>query len=120
MPFRGVVEKGGGYGRRLGFPTANIPLTDDSVSGIYAAKVRFGGGAMPAGRQEYNAAVYADTKRKLLEAHVLHFDDDVYGMEMEIELLKKMRDDKEFADEDEARAQIANDVREIEEWLRMR
>lgn len=113
MLFRGIVAKGGGYGRKLGFPTANIPFVDDSISGIYAAKVRFGGG-------EYTAAVYADQKRKLLEAHILHFNDDLYGMEIEIELLKKVRDDKEFADEAEAKATIADDVRAVEEYCRMR
>ena len=110
--YRGVVQKGGGYGRKLGFPTANIPLADNSISGIYAAKVRFGGG-------EYNAAVYADARRKLLEAHVLHFSDDLYGVEIEIELLKKMREDKEFADETEAKATIAADVQSVEEYHRM-
>ena len=110
--YRGVVEKGGGTGRTFGFPTANIALADGSVSGIYAGRVRFGGG-------EYNAAVYADVKRKLLEAHVLHFDDDLYGVEIEIELLKKIREDKQFADETEAKATIAEDVRLVEEYCRM-
>lgn len=112
MRFKGLVQKGGGYGRKLGFPTANIPLTDDSVTGIYAAKIRFGGG-------EYTAAVYADIQRMLLEAHVLHFNDDLYGMEVEIELVEKIRDDREFTGETEAQAAIADDVQKIEEYFRM-
>jgi FAD synthase len=112
MKFIDIVQKGGGYGRKLGFPTANIPLADDSISGIYAAKVRVGGG-------EYNAAVYADQTRKLLEAHLLHFNDNLYGMEIEIELVKKIREDRTFEDEADARAQIAADVRAVEEYYRM-
>lgn len=113
MRFDGIVQKGSGSGKKFGFPTANIPLTDHSLSGIYAAKAFFGGG-------EYYAAVYADAKRNLLEAHILHFNDDLYGMEIEIELLKKMRDDRTFASEADAKAAIAADVRAVEEYCRMR
>lgn len=112
MKFSGIVQEGSGSGRKFGFPTANIPLDDAEVSGIYAGKVRVGGG-------EYNAAVYADTKRKLLEAHLLHFNDDLYGMEIEIELVKKIRDGMVFANEEDARERIAEDVRMVEEWSRM-
>lgn len=111
MRFSGVVQKGSGTGESLGFPTANIPLTDETLSGIYAARAFFGGG-------EYFAAVYADTKRKLLEAHILNFNDDLYGMEIEIELVKKMRDDRQFIDEADAKKAIALDIEAIEAYLR--
>jgi len=62
MEFRGTVGVGKGYGRTLGFPTANIPLTDASASGIYAAVVRVDG-------EDFPAAVYADPSRSVLEAH---------------------------------------------------
>ena len=111
MPlYKGTVQKGNGSGRKLGFPTVNIPL-DDDTSGIFAALVRFGG-------EEYFAAVYADQTRKLLEAHLLQFNDDVYGKEIEIELLKKIRDDKKFTDENDARKAIAADVEAVEAYLR--
>jgi FAD synthase len=111
MKYIGIVQKGSGSGRRFGFPTANIPLEDDSVSGIYAANVFVGGG-------EYFSAVYADTKRKLLEAHLLNFNDDLYGMEIEIELVKKMREDRQFADEAEAKKAISADIEAVEAYLR--
>ena len=113
MTFFGAVQKGGGYGRKLGFPTVNIPFSDDSISGIYAAKVRFSG-------EEWNAAAYIDRKRKLLEAHILNFDDDLYGMEIEIELLEKIREDREFEDEAEAKGTIADDVQKAREYHRVR
>jgi FAD synthase len=109
--YSGVVEKGGGYGQKLGFPTANIPLTDDSISGIYAGKVFFN-------NEEWNAAVYADTKRRLLEAHILNFNDDLYGMEIEIELLEKVREDRSFSDEAEAQKTIREDVEVVEAYFR--
>lgn len=102
MKYTGVVQRGTGQGTVLGFPTANVPFTG-SETGIYAAIVRMQG-------KEYKAAVYIDEARKLLEAHVLSFTGDLYGMEIEIELTKRIRDSRQFVDEHEARAQIARDV----------
>ena len=104
--YKGIVQKGGEYGRRLGFPTANIPLEDTDVTGIFAATVRVG-------KETYNAAVYADQRNKVLEAHLLDFKGDLYGKELEISLLAKIREDKRFESEDEAREMIAADIASV-------
>lgn len=109
---KGVVEKGPRIGTALGFPTANIPLADTSVSGIYAARVYVQDEA------PYMAAVYADQKRKLLEAHILDFSDELYGQEIKIELHKKIREDKVFSDDAALRAAIANDIVEIRKYFK--
>jgi len=110
MTYSGTVQKGNGTGKKLGFPTANIPLTDEAISGIYAALVS-------AGYERYEAVVYADTRRKLLEAHLLHFKGNLYDKHITIELLKKLREDSAFADEHEARRAIAQDVQKAEEYF---
>jgi len=112
MVFKGIVQKGGEYGRRLGFPTANIPLTDSDVSGIFAAKVRVEG-------KEFVAAVYADQRNNVLEAHLLDFEGDLYGKELEIELRDRIREDRQFETEEEAKTAIADDVRKVLAWSRM-
>jgi len=109
-PYSGIVERGHGTGKKLGFPTLNIPLADDSVSGIYAAVVTIKG-------SDYHAAAYADTRRKLLEAHLLHFEDDLYGLEATIELKKKIREDKRFEDESELKKAIAADIEAIKVYF---
>ena len=109
MPFRGIVQKGSEEGRKLGFPTVNIPF-DGALSGTFAGRVRFD-------EKDYSAAVYADARRKILEAHILDIHLDLYGKEIEIELLEKIRDDKVFADETEAKATIATDVQKVREYL---
>lgn len=113
MKYKGIVQKGGEYGRRLGFPSANIPLADADVSGIFAARVRVGGA-------EYGAAVYADQRNKVFEAHLLDFEGDLYEKEIVIELLEKIREDMRFEGEDEAKAMIASDVQKAREYTRMR
>ena len=110
MVFKGIIQHGNGTGKKLGFPTLNIPLEDESVSGIYAAIVTIKG-------SPYHAAAYADTRRKLGEAHLLHFEDDLYGLEASIELKKKIREDKQFETEGELKLAIANDIEAIKAYF---
>ncbi len=111
MQFYGIVQKSSGEGARIGFPTANIPLEDPKLSGIYAAEVVVDG-------MTHYAAVYADRRRGLLEAHILDFGDDVYGRRIEIRLKKKIRDDQRFTDERALIAQIAHDIQEIRAYFK--
>lgn len=110
MIFKGTIERGHGTGTKLGFPTINIPIEDTEISGIYAAIVTIKG-------SDHHAAAYADTKRKLLEAHLLHFEGDLYGLEVTITLAKKIREDVRFSDESELKVAIANDIQKVEEYF---
>ena len=118
--YAGTVMKGQGRATALGFPTANISLSDDSVSGIYAARVKVGD-------SEYMAAVFADQKRKLLEAHLLDFSGELSakggsasggnGKNITIELCKKIREHEDFTNDDDLRAAIAKDVADVREYF---
>lgn len=110
MLYKGIVQKGGAYGHTLGFPTANIVLHDATLSGIFAAEV-------VVDEKRYHAAAYADTKRKMLEVHLLDFDGDLYGKEVSIELKEKIRDDTRFATTEEAKQTIAADVQSVREYF---
>jgi len=101
--FGGIVQKGARRGTVLGFPTVNIPLGDASVSGIYAATVKVG-------EETYEAVAFADPRRTILEAHLLDFSADLYGWNVTIELLKKIREGKKFPDDAALRAAIAGDI----------
>lgn len=101
--YTGIVQKGGQYATALGFPTVNIPLDDESVSGIYAAKVKVG-------EEEYEAVAYADRKHKKLEAHIFDFAADLYGWNITITLLKKIRESKKFSDDETLQKAIMADV----------
>src|SRR3989344_1438610 len=90
--FSGTVAFGAARAGSLGFPTVNITLSDDNVSGIYAGEVKHAD-------RTYHAAVFADQKRKLLEAYLLDFEEDLYGEEISITLLKKIRENELFTDD---------------------
>ena len=111
--YTGIVQKGDQRGHALGFPTANILLTDGALSGIYAARV-----TLKAGDTPYMAAAYADQKRGLLEAHLLDFSDDLYGLEISIELCKKIRERKEFAGMDALKEAIGEDITAIRAYFK--
>jgi riboflavin kinase/FMN adenylyltransferase len=113
MRYPGTVRSGRGDGQKLGFPTANIPLLDFLEEGIYAGRVYVGD-------REYPAAIYVDTQRGLLESHLLDFEGDLYGKNIEVELLEKIRDAVAFLDESDARTTIAADVQKVREYFRVR
>lgn len=109
MRYRGVVQKGEERGKKLGFPTINIPLGGEKPSGIFAASVFVDG-------KEHPAAAYVNSSRDILEAYLLDFSGNLYGKEVEIELLEKIRDDEKFSDESALKAAIARDIAKVREY----
>lgn len=108
--FSGTVEKGRKRASVLGFPTVNIPLADSSLSGIYAGKVRHKD-------REYHAAIFADPTRKVLEAYLLDFDEDLYGKKISVTIVKKIRESEMFADDEKLKAMIARDTEEVKKYF---
>lgn len=109
--YTGIVEAGSKRAAALGYPTINIPLADKDISGIYAALVKVG-------EEEYEAVAFADQRRKLLEAHIFDFAKDLYGWNVKITLVRKMRDNKKFTDDKALQNAIADDVKRTREHFK--
>ena len=94
---RGRVISGQRLGRTLGVPTANIALEPTSrlAHGIYAVVARVGGRAFPA-VASFGTRPSVDDGQPLLEVHLLDFDGDLYGREMEVEFIERIRDERKF------------------------
>lgn len=107
---RGVVEKGTAVARTVGFPTANIPYDQADISGTYAGKVLIAG-------TEYQAAVYANGERKVLEAHVFDFSGDLYGQEITVMLLEKIAGAETFRDRTDEKTFIEWVVSEVKNYF---
>lgn len=103
---KGIVERGERRGAALGFPTANIAFFDEAISGVYAARASVDG-------KEYVAAVFVDPARRVLEAHLLDFAGDLYGIELQVALLGKIRDGVHFEDDVTLKEAIARDIEAV-------
>lgn len=112
---KGEVIPGRRIGRELGFPTGNIalPLDDAVEDGVYSARVTVGGDA-------YDAMAYVGRRpsvgqpgERLLEIHLFSFEGDLYGKEVETELLTFIRPGREFSSYAELRSQIESDRGDI-------
>lgn len=102
MKFSGIVAGGSAKAHGLGYPTANIPLSED-VSGIYAALVTIEG-------KEYPSVAFADPVRKVLEAHLFDFSDNLYGKEMNVQFVKKIRESQTFLSDADLKHAMAEDA----------
>jgi riboflavin kinase / FMN adenylyltransferase len=109
----GTVVRGDGRGKTIGFPTANIlpasPLKIIPVRGVYAVGVRIGSeqryGMMNIGVRPTVATASGET----IEAHLFDFDRDVYGDEVTVTFLRRLRDEKKFDSLSDLVAQLGKD-----------
>jgi riboflavin kinase / FMN adenylyltransferase len=93
----GQVVSGQRLGRTLGVPTANIALEPNNrlAHGIYAVVARVDGRPFPA-VASFGTRPTVDDGPPLLEVHLLDFEGDLYGREMEVEFIERIRDERKF------------------------
>lgn len=115
MKVSGVVRKHKGRGRKLGFPTANIEIGKGSSDGIYVAAV--GPMQLPAVVFVGAAKTFGEKKR-WMEVYILDFDEDIYGQKIEVELIKKIRENEKFDSEAELISQMKEDMKKARKYFR--
>ena len=115
----GVVEHGDKRGRKLGFPTANIPLANylRPRFGVYAVRGRLADGRMLDGVANVGTRPMFDPPRELLEPHFFDFAGDLYDQVIEVQLLDFIREERLFEDLDGLVAQIGRDADEARRRL---
>jgi len=110
---RGSVVHGGQLGREIGFPTANLQLSNEQLppDGVYCVHVRHAsgthGGVLNIG---IRPTLGLPNPVRTAEAHLLDFSADLYGATLEIHLLSKIRDERKFEDLAALQAQIGRDI----------
>jgi riboflavin kinase / FMN adenylyltransferase len=112
----GLVVSGDARGGTLGFPTANLRVEPDLLVpafGIYAGAVGEHRAAVSIGVNPH----YGGDERRI-EAFLLDFEGDLYGTRLVVELWRRLRDERAFADEQELIAQIARDVEQTRAAVR--
>ncbi len=104
----GIVVRGDGRGRELGFPTANLDVPDRLLvppDGVYAGWTLDRRAAISIGTNPH-----FDGVERRVEAHVLDFDGDLYGDRLVVELWSPIREQRRFDSLDDLVAAIGDDV----------
>ncbi|CCN73115.1 bifunctional riboflavin kinase/FAD synthetase [Vibrio nigripulchritudo] len=116
----GRVSHGRKLGRTIGFPTANIPLKRcvSPVSGVYVVEVHGIDGKAYGGVANIGQRPTVNGVRQQLEVHLFDFNSNLYGKQLEVSLLHKLRDEKKFDSLDALTAQIELDAEAARVWLR--
>lgn len=117
----GRVVRGDRLGRRLGWPTANIPLhrRRPPIEGIFTVRVR-GLDGTPVGVASVGDRPSVDGRQIVLEVHLLEFKGDLYGRHIEVEFLRRLRGQLRFGSLAALSEQIARDVEEARAYFRQR
>ncbi len=113
----GVVVKGDGRGRKLGYPTANL-LTSDSrlipADGIYASYARFRGTSYAAATSIGIRPTFEDERgERKVEAYVVGYEGDLYHQQMRISFVSRIRDELRFEGAEPLIDQMKRDVAQV-------
>jgi riboflavin kinase / FMN adenylyltransferase len=113
----GTVVRGDGLGHKIGFPTANLEVTDLALPphGVYAVLVEAGGKTHRAVLNIGLRPTLQNPNPQLqVEAHLIDFAGDLYGQELEVAFVDKLRAEAKFPSLAELRQQIARDILEAQ------
>lgn len=108
---RGRVVVGNRIGRKIGFPTLNCTVDETMATpsnGVYVTNCIYDG-------KKYASVTNVGRKptigqyQKNIETHLFGFDEEIYGEEIHVEFIKKLRDEYKFSSVEELSAQIARD-----------
>ncbi len=142
---RSQVVVGAQRGRSLGFPTANLAILPKHLipaNGVYAVRVRLSddearsagdrrvldplfltrvhGAEVLDGVANVGVRPSFDNGQRTVEVYIFDFDRDIYGYEIEVQFVARLRDERKFAHIDELKAQIRRDVEQARAILSLR
>ena len=109
----GHVVHGDKIGRNLGFPTANVPIRhyNPILSGVFITRVHgLSENPLPSVSMIGVRPTIESNRHVMLETHILDFDRSCSGSLIQVEFLKKLRDNQKFPDLETLTAAIQNDV----------
>ena len=118
---RGPVVEGDRRGRTLGFPTANIAIGIDHALpayGIYVTRAHLRENTYQSCTSIGIRPTFGVEPRPTVETFIIDFDGDIYGQDLRIELLHRLRGEVKFEGAEELVEQMHRDIRETREWFR--
>lgn len=117
----GIVAHGNERGRLLGFPTANLELTEAHVAipqgGVYAVRAVIKGKTYGGMANIGKNPTFGDVEKPRLETHIFAFSEDIYGQLLTIEFVQRIRGEVKFAGIDALKAQLEKDKQACLQFL---
>jgi len=114
----GTVVRGDNLGKKIGFPTANLSAHSEQFppNGVYVAEAALDGriytGVVNLGCRP---TVSSGKSERILEVHLLDFDRDIYGKDIEVRFIRYLRPERKFDSLEALARQIERDVRQARE-----
>ena len=108
---RGVVVPGKQLGRTIGFPTANIAVSNGKIlpPGVFAVQLEMPDGVVHGGMANVGTRPTVGGMTESLEVFVFDFDGDLYGLEVRVDFLERLRNEQKFAGLEALKAQLELD-----------
>ena len=107
----GEVVVGNKLGRTIGFPTSNIMLDETMAAppnGVYVTFCTYNGTRYPS-ITNVGVKPTVGTYNKNIETHIFNFDKELYGKQIRVEFVKRMREERKFASVEELSKRIEHD-----------
>lgn len=116
---KGKVIKGKARGKVLGFPTANIEAKNDIIPfGVYISQVRINSETLPAITNAGLRPTF-DKEEMQIESYIINFNRNLYGEEIDIIFIKKIRDEMKFKSPEELSLQISKDLEQAKTYFKL-
>ncbi len=119
--FFGKVVEGAKRGREIGFPTANIEIDNPyklvPANGVYIVKASLDNQSLYGIMNIGIRPTFENENNKVIEMHIFDFNKNIYGKEIKIEFIKRIRSEKKFNSKEELINQITKDKNFAEEFL---
>ncbi|HPI75591.1 MAG TPA: bifunctional riboflavin kinase/FAD synthetase [bacterium] len=117
---KGEVVKGIGIGKKLGFPTANLKVDPKKLvpaDGVYAAMCETGGETVKAAVSiGSRPTIPLKNPDRVIEAHLIGFNGDLYGKELKVEFTRRLRPQRKYGDAKALAEQLAKDIELAEKY----
>lgn len=113
---KGIVIEGNKRGKALGYPTANMNISEALPEGVYAS-------AVTVDNKTYKAATFIGASKTFddfeykLESFIFDFDKDIYDKEMSVDIFKHIRGNKKFDSQEALVQQMKKDVEAIQTFF---
>lgn len=115
----GTVMHGAHRGAQIGFPTANLAIPSNRLvpaNGVYATWVRVAG-RWVAGATNIGTRPTFSNGNRTVETHLLDWQEDMYGQELVLSFVERLRNERKFAGQEELTGQLRRDVAQVRELL---